>query len=1102
MRDSNAYRAFRKRVLAKIEDECPIRGRRRFDADEDKLRPFGMGRRAIAAFRGDVADHAEALLRESPELESVIRRALSIPPSLALLPTRAAIVGQVALFVLPDAMRLHRARRLLRRVRTFEGRAHIFRHFIERTLPPGFDYYSEELDFALLRFDPAQSTRELGNLQYFDLDVLKAGFCLGLRVPNAVMEAFPRTPGRPPGGLLRALVEEGAIRHVAELSWTGRKVRAREFYAVRPQPSELLDARATIRCLLAYDIDRELVAGVSRFYLETLAPDRLAANLALLQGAGVTDLSRVFAQVGESLWRTPTEGWRFILETIGARSAGDIGRFKPLLESHRNVSAELVRGLLALGADLDGVASCQQLLLSVADERDQGAPPVDALKLLVSPPHALGIEQIAQCAVYLTGKRDLAAFLRVLADHGYGGADAVLAFLACYVSVSAPTLNRLLAILGERGRAEPLPLVATWVQQAGQGGYLDAFEYLVSAVDMPGMPALQQALRLVSLGVPFLRYLVEDRSLGSLKAIRDWYYHDAKGIDGYRSWGAFDAVDKVLLDDAYIRREFSRLHGNQRCIAGAVSDRVVARIGRWPFQADEATQSAYRRASEMAERQERAAMLPALSVILGRTGGGLLPSLFEGGWEGEHDLEIRLARLTPLLADLLDGRGPTGSSLSPFEVDAIALIYRTTADTVTSQWPGVVGRERDVDGLKLRSHYPMSWTQARWQIQRPLDRNGFFTLCRAAKFAGRFAPSCFHDMFTACQHLSPKQLSEPSADIGSLALHLGSLLAIAREDDVAAQWIREGFEALTLIDEESLIAYQRMGELIALFDVVLPDALDAHLERFVQRFDDDEAVHWASRLEQISHRAEAEDGRARLRSSLMRVRDKVLPIYLAWARRQWRKFGKASSAGHETTALKAVVSKHPAAFFAKSAVSLCTAANVDMWREARQSHLLVFDPEGQRLAGMALLYVEVVPAIDPIRPSLVIRALNPTDEMLAGHAADSIVASFFAVAVQIAEANGLASVAFPAPTGMHLMSNRRAIEEHIQSRYIKRATPAWSRQSESATEVRSLHEAPQRVEASFDAYERGKERVDTLYVVWRADLVERLDETEERTMTV
>lgn len=153
--------------------------------------------------------------------------------------------------------------------------------------------------------------------------------------------------------------------------------------------------------------------------------------------------------------------------------------------------------------------------------------------------------------------------------------------------------------------------------------------------------------------------------------------------------------------------------------------------------------------------------------------------------------------------------------------------------------------------------------------------------------------------------------------------------------------------------------------------------------------------------------------------------------------------------------------------------------------------LLVVDPAGQRLAGMALLYVEVVPALDPKRPSLLIRALNPTDEILAGHAFDSIVDGFLDVAIRIAQDNGLAGVAFPSPVGMHLLSNREPIEADLKNRYIKRSVHYFSRvgRPPQETYTPSLRDTPLRVETLFDAYERGQTPVDTLYVIWRPEPV-------------
>ena len=1082
------YRAFRNGILKRSDGRCAIDRRPFLRVGEPELHPFGVLRAAVAEFRSRVAYHADGILHESPEAEPLMRRVLGIPPSISLLPNWWQVVGQFGLLFFPDTVLLYRARFLIRRVNCFEGREFIFRHFIQRTLPR-FHHYDDRLDFSLRRFRQARTIQELAHLQRLEVDVLKAALYLGMRTPAEVVKAFPLTQDRGAGCLLLALVEEGCILRIEELPWMGRK--AWDLSRGEPKTAEVRHAKDTIRCLLAHGVERHLVATIFQYSLGGFAPDQLAQNLYLLQAAGVTDVSTVFVRVGDRLWRAPAENWQFVLNTVGARRAEDIGRFKYLLDSHQNVSAELVRCLFSLGANLESLAECQPLLLAVALCRGGVKPPIDELMLLASPPHAFSIEQIAQCTTYLDGKRDLAAFLKVLVGHGYGGAEAVLAFQVCYSSVSPDVLARLLTILGERGHGELMLLIATWVLQAGQGGYLDAFEYLVDAVDISSLASLQQALKLVPLGEPLLRYLIEERSLTSFREIRDWYYRDANGIDGYRSWRAFDAVDKELLDDAYERKQFNQLDGNQRSIADVVNERIKLELGPWPVQADESVRDIYRAMSDQLARQARAQLVPVLPVILRRTGGILLQSLLESAWKDLTDLDAKLAQLAPLLQGLLVGRGPTGPSLSPLEVDSIALLYRTSAGNITSQWPRLLGREQDLCKIKLRPYYPLAWTRVQWQLRRPLARSDFFALLKAAECASRFAPSRFNNMFTACLRLSPKQLSERSADVGSMALHLGVLLAVAAEDEVVAQWTYQGFDGLTRIDEESLLARQRLGDLLALFDVALPDALDVHLERFLKRFSDDDAFHLALRLGHVSTEAEAEDGRTRLRSTLGQVRDKVLRIYLTWVRREWRKYGKSSCANHETTLLQAIVSKHPAAFFAKAAVNLCTSGNVEMWRESRQSHLLVFDPAGQRLVGMALLYVEIVPELNPNRPSLVIRALNPTGEMLVGHAANSIVDGFLDVAISIAQDNGFACVAFPSPVGMHLLSNREPIEADIKNRYIKRSVHCFSLGGRSPleTDIPSLRDTPLRIKAQFDAYERGQTSVDTLYAIWRSEPV-------------
>ena len=475
--------------------------------------------------------------------------------------------------------------------------------------------------------------------------------------------------------------------------------------------------------------------------------------------------------------------------------------------------------------------------------------------------------------------------------------------------------------------------------------------------------------------------------------------------------------------------------------------------------------------------------MPALPRILASTGGVLLPSLLDVHEEDSDGLQRRLARLTPLLDDLLAGGGPCEPELSPLEAEAVSLVYRTPVQTVQSRWGQVVGHAHHahhVQRLQLRSQYTMAWRSVRWQLRSALDRSGFTPLLTAAKFSQGFRPSADGDMFSACRGLSPKQLrpSVAGSDLSTVALHLGSLLAVAAGHEVVGAWLRGGFEDLSRMDEDSPEAYQRISALVDLFAVVLPDALDAHMSACIERLPDQDAVHWASRL---GPAPEGVSGQEQLRVMLLRTRAKVLPLYLGWAQRQLRRYQKTEQA------LVARVSKAPTAFFAKSAVQLCTSDNVAMWREERLSHLVVFDPDGRRLAGMALLYVQPIAELDRARSSLVIRAINPTDEMLGGHAPESIVDSFLQVAVQIARDNRLACVAIPAPSGMHLMSNRAPIETYVKDRYVRRARQHVVRDADGKGQ--SLHDCPSAVRARFFAYEEGRELVEELYVVWRPEAI-------------
>lgn len=139
---------------------------------------------------------------------------------------------------------------------------------------------------------------------------------------------------------------------------------------------------------------------------------------------------------------------------------------------------------------------------------------------------------------------------------------------------------------------------------------------------------------------------------------------------------------------------------------------------------------------------------------------------------------------------------------------------------------------------------------------------------------------------------------------------------------------------------------------------------------------------------------------------------------------------------------------------------------------------------------MALVYFEHIAALHPTRNCLIIRAINPMDDMLATHTNSSIVDAFFDVAIQIAKDNGMTAVAFPAHCGMHLLSNLSSVEKDIEKRYIKpsmkfRFRPSNVVATENPSEWRAK---PREVTGRFYAYEQGEGGVNTLYAIWPGDL--------------
>jgi hypothetical protein len=1075
-----SYHKFREEMW---EQSSAGKSERKTTWGEPAPHPFKLLRERLEKIRSHVAWNIADLLYQNPELEHHIRRILQIPSPQPLIPDRWNIFFQHLRLLLPDEKNFRYARAKLNCIGTFEGRKYVFDKFISRSIS-GTEYYCELLDFVLLRHAQIKNIHEYEQIRHLDVSELQSCIHIGLSDPTKISNALPISKTRLPKGVLWILVDEGVVQSSDELAWT-TKGNNDWFRKFQVEETQLPLIRKTVHLFQKYRVNHRQIANLFLRSSLHFDPEQLGLNLELLQAAKIIDTSEVLNKVDDCLWQTPPRCWEFLLNVIGAQTTEEIGLFRPLLEARRLISKEAVQCLAQLGANIIDLATCQTMLLSLKPDYGTDTQLLE-LHILAGTPHFLTIEQLGQCNTYLRSGNKLAAFLGELTRYGYGDANGVLAFQNCYTIMEAKTLAGWLSILTQCAPRITNQRAADWIKLAGKGGHQGAFEYLMSAIELVGIDALQQSLKLAPLGPPLLSYLVEDRKLKTLKSLLDWYYHDAMGIDGYHSREKFDALDKKLLDDAFERKSFNLLKGNQLRIAQSIEKRVTASLGEWPYKADKLTQDAYHAKKKAAIKEERNRMEPILPSILSQTEGIILSTLIEAAWISPEHLKASLQRLTPLLDDLQKGGGPTGAMLTTLEADAIALVYRSSVETVQSFWPHIIGKVQDLGRLTLRPSYPMAWHSMRWRLQRPLDRASLNALQRATVFAERFSEGNFRDMFTACKHLSPKAIKNDAADVWSLAHHLGVLLAAASGDATTSQWTYQKFESILQIEEESLTGRQSVTELVSFFEIVLPDALATKLEQFAYRFSTKDAAILASRLGEYAAKGSKESTRDWLMRVLSHTQNKVLQVGAAWARRELSKFAKTTSASQNAASLLAIASKHPAAFFAKEAAKLCTRHNTEMWLEERQAHLLVFEPNVQRIAGMALLYIEVIPTLHRTQPSLIIRAINPMQEMATSHSIASIVDAYFDVAIEIAKDNGFACVAFPSDGGMHLLSNHPEIEDDIKSRFIKRSQRRYGTHllNRGTNDALPLRKKPLEVETAFDAYERGKNQVHRLYVIW------------------
>lgn len=1069
------YRAWRAEQMAAIADTSASARQSCWPYDEKDDRrnahPWRQARERIVAFRA----HVRGTLGWQPDMDQMplMQRALGIPSYVPM--TRQWWMVILWLFItplIPLRWRLLAGRTLLGRVRTYEGREYVFERFIAPLWITRASY-SEAIDHALRHLPLARAVKAYDALAFLERGDIDAVIRLGVTRVEDMPERWRDVRRCYELTVIHALINEGVLQRIDELD---RLPLRDHYYGGAPLNVDVARLRSMVRVLLSAAMPREKVPAIlDRPY--GYDARQLSATLTLLRTRDLVDVAGLFDAVGERLWRVDEASWCFVVDTIGAGTPGDIKRFRSLLDLSRPAPVEVVTWMREHGASLDDLADAKEFLVQ-ASRMD--VPPVARLERLAQ--CELPVTDIVQCADYiLHGEQDrLARYLDILARYDYGDRTSILAFHSCYVSVGPATLDRLLNLVGALNDRVAASFVATWVKRAQMRHYLASLEYVVERMRPNTLDALSQRLFAMDMCPILVRYVVEEQGLNDPRALYDWYYAEAWGAKDYAGREAIDAVERVLVADAFRRKNFAVLEGNRKCLDEVVSARVRTMVSI-PADRSEAGWKAYHETQQRIESRERDALAPMLPRMLAETRGVLLRSLLETAWSSEVSVPVLLMTLRPLMADLARGRGPVHASLTDLETEAIAVAYGVAASLIDEYWTQVIGRETSWDAWYRDEPYVMRWQRSVYRISRPLDHDGLRCLAVAAQFARRFSERDL-DVFHACKHLRASQLANPLADHHALRRHLGVLLASASEDDRVKEWLSPRLEALSNVDDESTSTHREIGELHEFFCEILPEALVAGLGRFVARFNDDEAHHLARRLGALP--SEQADGRSTLRDVLERTRDKVLDIYQRWSAREKRKFKTHRDGAHQS-AMHAFVSKHPAAFFAKQATGLCSWDNVTMWQEARHAHLVVFDPLTGKLAALALLYVEVVPDLDATRPALILRGINPTVGMVTNHEPHSMVEAFFALAIDLARTRGLAGVAFPSDGGQDFMSNRTDIGKAIRKRYEKRSVPLYRHQEQEHSEADWRRE-PRSIDHAFSAYEQGDGSVGRLYAIWRA----------------
>jgi len=409
---------------------------------------------------------------------------------------------------------------------------------------------------------------------------------------------------------------------------------------------------------------------------------------------------------------------------------------------------------------------------------------------------------------------------------------------------------------------------------------------------------------------------------------------------------------------------------NACALEGAVSQWADDRLA-WPgLNCAREVREAYWAARASLRTEGRQASAQYIVQILAATDGILLESVLLEGLGGAN-IATALQRFAPMTASLLMGRSTSQATITPMEIECIRLVYGASQERIRTLWGLVNGFQSHLQGLTFAASYPVRFRLQTASLEgtSPTVYDGIArsisAVVQAAHAASREDQSA-SDLLL----LAPwKHVGNNAATLADLGPWMAFMLKLGGGSGDVAKWIDHKLEAMQsvlLAPEKATVIEREFGQFItATLPDALAEALPAYLSgpEFAMRRDELEAIV-AKRTQEPCPLPDTVKAMVEL---VLKVAGR-LPRQLRAA--------MTKSAVDEEFLGHAVVSKDPAAFFAKDAFELCSKDDTQMWEEARHSHLLMFDPRSKRLVGMAMLYVQSIPGYAAAKQCLVIRAVN------------------------------------------------------------------------------------------------------------------------------